>query len=134
MPLINVWLRKGTTIEYRGAISKNIQRAMIDVLKIPDDDYFQITNEMDPENIIYDPNFFGVSRSEKMVIIQFSFNSRPAAVKQRLFETTAEYLHADPGLRKEDVVMMTLETAHENWWAYGRTVDPLTGTDSRMTR
>ena len=133
MPLINVWLRKGTTPEYRKAISDGIHKAMMDVLKTPEDDYFQVTGELDAENMIFDPNYFGVPRSEKMVFIRLSFNARPAAVKQRLFEATADNLVASPGIRREDIGMSILELAPENWWAYARTVDPDTGTDSRMS-
>lgn len=133
MPLINVWLRKGTAPEYRKAISGSIHKAMMDVLKIPEDDYFQVTGELDPENMIFDPNYFGIPRSEKMVFIRFSFNARPAAVKQRLFEATADNLVTSPGIRREDLGMSILELAPENWWAHARTVDPDTGTDSRMS-
>ena len=31
-------------------------------------------------------------------------------------------------------MMNIQECATENWWAYGRTVDPQTGTASRMKR
>ncbi|MFD4343526.1 hypothetical protein ACFWQ6_01360 [Streptomyces coelicoflavus] len=30
-------------------------------------------------------------------------------------------------------MLMAVETARENWWAAGRTVDPVTGYDARMT-
>ena len=132
MPLIEVWLREGKPAMYRKAIADGIHRAMIDVLKIPEDDYFQVTYEMSPENIIYDPNYFGVARSEDMVLIRLAFNARPAAVKQRLFETIADNLVKAPGFRREDIGMSIVETAFENWWAYARAVDPQTGTDARM--
>jgi 4-oxalocrotonate tautomerase len=134
MPLIQVWLRKGTTPAHREAIAKGIHRAMIDVLHVPEDDYFQITHELDPEDMIYDPHYFGLPRSDRFVMIRLSFNARPAAVKQQLFQTIAANLVRDPGLELEDMGMSILETAFENWWAHGRVVDPSTGTDSRMGR
>ena len=133
MPLIQLWLRKGTTPQHRRSISKGIHRAMVDVLGIPEDDYFQVTHELDAEDLLFDPDYFGLPRSERFIMIRLSFNARPAATKQKLFETIAENLVKNPGLDKADMGMSIVETAFENWWAHGRLVDPATGTDSRMS-
>ena len=133
MPLIHVYLKKGVTREYKRAISDGIYRAMIDVLHLPDDDYNQVTFEMDPEDMRYDPNYFGVHRSEKVVFISITFNNgRAPETKTQLFETIAANLVKSPGMRIEDVMMYILEAARENWWAYARTINPETGLDSRM--
>ena len=134
MPLINAYLRRGSSVEHRKKIAQSIQHAMIEVLGIPDDDYFQITHELEPENLIYDRNFFGVARSDEALIIRLSFNTRPAEVKATLFEAIAKELSASPGIRREDLFMTILEADPANWWAHARTIDPETGTDSRMTR
>ena len=133
MPLINVYLREGTTAEHRQAIASAIQKGMIDVLNIPDDDYFQVTHELDAENLIFDRNFFGVARSDDAVIVRLSFNARPAAAKQALFEAIADNIVDSAGLDRNDLFMTIVETAPENWWANARTVDAVTGTDSRMS-
>jgi 4-oxalocrotonate tautomerase len=132
MPLIQVWMRSGKDKAYKAAISKGIHQAMMDVMKLPTDDYFQVTCELEEENYIYDPEYFGAHRSPDFLMIRLSFNARPAAVKQRLFEAIADNLVASPGLRREDMGMSIVETAFENWWAHGRKVDKDTGTDSRI--
>jgi len=132
MPIIYVSLRKGTPVAYRKAIAQGIQRAMISTLRIPDDDYFQVTHELEPENMIYDRNFFGVARGDNAVFVQLFFNHRPADLKKALFAAIADNLVRDPGLKREDIFMSIVETAFENWWAQGRAVNPETGTDSRM--
>ena len=81
MPLIQVWLRKGTTQEHRKSIADGIHRAMVDVLAIPEDDYFQVTHELDAEDMLFDPNYFGLPRSERFIMVRLSFNARPAAMK-----------------------------------------------------
>ena len=133
MPIIHVNLNKGSSSEYRRGVADAIKQSMIDVLGLPDDDYNQITHEHDPENMIYDPNFFGVPRSEKMLLISMSFNIRPPEQKKRLFETVARNTVEMTGTRIEDIMMMILETPAENWWAFARTVNPETGFDSRMS-
>ena len=133
MPLIHVYLRKGVTKEYKKAISDGIHRAMIDVLGIPLDDYNQVTFELEPEDMRYDPNYFGVYRSEKVVFFSITFNTgRSPEMKKRLFDAVAANLTKDPGVRTEDVMGMIVELARENWYAYARTTDEETGLDSRM--
>ncbi|WP_205651107.1 tautomerase family protein [Tsuneonella mangrovi] len=99
---------------------------------LPEDDYNQITFEHEPENMIYDPNFFGLPRSERMVFISMSFNHRSAELKAQLFDQVARNVVEEADLRIEDVMMNIIETARENWWAHGRTINPETGFDSRM--
>lgn len=133
MPIVNVSLRRGSTVEYRRAISDGIHRAMNESLRTPADDYFQITHEVDPENLVFDPNYFGIARSESFVIIQLFFNARPAVVKERLMQNIADNLVLSPGLRAEDIMINIAEVAPETWWIAGREIDPATGTDARMS-
>ena len=132
MPIVNVSLRKGTPPEYRKAISSGIHKAMIENLHLPEDDYFQITHELEPENFVFDANFFGHHRSERMVVLQFFFNARSPAVKESFYNEVADNLVRDAGLRREDIMINIVEPAPQNWWIFGRTVDPETGFDSRM--
>ena len=131
MPIIHVYLAKGHSQDFKNAIAHNIQRAMIKVLGIPDDDYFQVTHEKDLNDLYFDRNFFGVKRSDQPVIICLSFNTREPAIKASLFDTIVENLTTSPGVPIEDIYMNIIECAASNWWAYARTIDPETGFDSR---
>ncbi|MBT2409853.1 tautomerase family protein [Streptomyces sp. ISL-12] len=133
MPLTNVYLRKGTTAQYRRDVSLGIHRAMVDVLGIPEDDQFHVFHEVDPDNFHMQPVVFGLPRGERAMFLQFSFNHRPAEQKTALFATVVDNLRQCPGVPEEDILMTVTETARENWWAAGRVVDPATGYDERMT-
>ncbi|MEU4656513.1 tautomerase family protein [Streptomyces sp. NPDC023723] len=133
MPFINVYLRRGTTPEYRHDVSRGLHRAMVDVLGIPEDDQFHVFHEVEPDNFRIQPVVFGLPRGERAMFVQFCFNQRPAEQKAALFAAVVENLRHSPGVPAEDLLMTVLETARENWWAAGRTVDPATGYDERMT-
>ena len=134
MPLIYVSIREGNTLEQKKKISGGIHQAMIDVLGLPEDDYNQVFLESSTDNMIFDPNYFGLFRSPKAVFIQMFFNNRSPEMKAKLFETIADNLVRDAGMRREDVLQTICETANENWWAMGRTIDEETGLDSRMSK
>lgn len=133
MPLINVYLRQGTTPEYRRDVSSALHKAMVDVLKIPQDDQFHVFHEVTPDNFVMQSVVFGLPRGERAMFIQLSFNQRTAEQKKELFRAIVDNLRRFAGVPEEDVLIVVFETARENWWAAGRVINPDTGYDARMT-
>ena len=132
MPLVNIYLREGTTPEYRRNISLGIHKSMVDVLKIPQDDQFHVIHEVAPDNFQMQPVVFGLRRSERTMFIQLSFNDRTAEQKAELFQAIVDNLQLFADVPEEDILLCVVETASENWWAAGRVVNPATGYDQRM--
>lgn len=132
MPMVYIWMHEGKTPEYRRQISDGIHAAMMEVLKTPEDVLDHFLNELPRGNIVYDPNYFDVPRSPDIVYIHFFFNTRPKEQKAAFFEKVADEVTARSGLKREDLIMAITEVPAENWWAYGRTIDPGTGLDTRM--
>jgi phenylpyruvate tautomerase PptA (4-oxalocrotonate tautomerase family) len=133
MPLINVYLRQGTTPEYRRLVSEAIHKSMVDVLKIPQDDQFHVFHEVTPDNFVIQPVVLGLRRSERTMFIQLSFNQRTPEQKKDLFQAIVANLRLFADVPEEDILLVVFETARENWWAAGRVINPDTGYDERMT-
>ncbi|MFG2600239.1 tautomerase family protein [Streptomyces sp. NPDC048462] len=133
MPFVEIYLRKGRTPEFRQALSAAVHASMREVFQIPEDDFFHVVHDMEPGDILHPSTFFGIERSTDSVIIRMTFNHRPPAQKTALFEAVADRITATTGMRRADVLMTVLETASENWWVHGRTTDPDTGFDTRMS-
>jgi 4-oxalocrotonate tautomerase len=116
MPLVRIDLRKGTTPLYRKAIADGVHIAMIEAIAIPPDDRFQVINEHDPQNLIYDPQYLGIQRSDKVVFIQITLSAgRKPGQKRALYRRIVELLGKSPGVRPEDVVINLVEVAWEDW-------------------
>jgi len=49
-----------------------VYTAMVEILKEPKDDRFQVIMEHDEVNFIYDPNFFGITRSKDLIFVQLT--------------------------------------------------------------
>ncbi|MFF0591204.1 tautomerase family protein [Streptomyces sp. NPDC003781] len=133
MPLISISLRTGTTPEYRRLVSEALHESMVDVLGIPRDDQFHVFHEVPEDNFVMQPVVFGIPRSRRTLFIQLYFNERGAEQKAELFRAIVANLRLRAGVPEEDVMLVAVETARENWWAAGRVVDPATGYDQRMT-
>ena len=116
MPLVRVALRKGKSPEYRRALSDSIHRAMVETIKIPEQDRFQIITEHDDSSLVYDPSYLGISRSDGVVLIQITLSAgRTVEVRKALFARIAQLLRESPGVRPEDVFVNLVEVAKENW-------------------
>ena len=115
MPLLHISLRAGKPAAYRQAILDSLYRAMREALKVPEDDQFMTITEHDAANFRYG-NAYGVPRSEDVVYIQITvFSTRTVEQKKALFRRTAELLGESPGIRSEDVFVVVLDAAKENW-------------------
>ncbi len=66
--------------------------------------------------MIYDPQYFGVKRSDHIVMVKItlSFGRKPQQ-KRKLFKRIAEILAESPGLSPQELVVVLVETAWENW-------------------
>jgi len=116
MPLVRIALRKGTKPEFRRAVSESIHRAMVETIKIPEQDRFQVLTEHDESGLVYDPSYLGISRSEGVVFVQITLSAgRTVDVRKALFAKIAANLRESPGVRPEDVFVNLVETAKENW-------------------
>jgi 4-oxalocrotonate tautomerase len=116
VPLVYVTLAEGTTTQDRRTqIGDGIYRALVDVADVPEDDRFQVINEVPSANLIYSPDYLGFDRSPSVVFIQILLNAgRSVDVKRELYARIAENLGA-AGVRADDILINLVEMAKENW-------------------
>ena len=116
MPLVRIDLRRGKSPAYLAALRNGIYQAMHESFSVPENDRFILVSQHDAEEFDYDPGYLGIARSDDLVIVQIACNNtRTVEQKQAFYRAVAEKLNADPGVRKEDVLINLLETAKENW-------------------
>ena len=116
MPLVRIALRKGAKPEFRRAVGDAVHRAMVETIKVPEQDRFQVITEHDESGLIYDPSYLGISRSDGVVLIQIALNiGRTVEMKKALYARIAQLLQERPGVRPEDVFVGLVEVPKENW-------------------
>src|SRR5258705_11143874 len=97
MPLVRIALRKGTKPEFRRAVGDAVHRAMVETIKVPDQDRFQVITEHDESGLIYDPSYLGISRSDGVLLIQITLNAgRTVELKKALYPRIAQLLTEPP--------------------------------------
>ena len=115
MPLLHVALRAGKPEAYRQAIFDSLYRALREALGVPEGDEFMTLSEHDAANFRYG-NHLGIARSDDLVYIRvIVFDTRTAEQKKALFRRATQLLGESPGIRPEDVFIVVVEAAKENW-------------------
>jgi 4-oxalocrotonate tautomerase len=90
--------------------------ALVEVLKAPKDDRFQVITEHPTQDFIFDPSFLGIQRSKDCVFIQLTLNTgRTVDQKRAFYKAIADGLHERISLRPEDVFICLVEVGKENW-------------------
>ena len=116
MPLARIDLVQGKSAEYRRAIGGVVYEAMVDVLKVPKDDRFQVIAEHPADALIATENYLGIRRTQDCIFIQLTLNVGRTVEQQRdFYKAVADALHARLGLRPEDVFINLIEVQKENW-------------------
>lgn len=116
MPLVRIALRQGKPSSYRRAVADAVHAAMVEVIRIPKEDRFQVLTEHDADGLIVDRTFLGVDRSDDAVVVQIALRrGRPAELKQALYRRIVDKLADAPGLRPEDVLVTLVENDLADW-------------------
>src|SRR5580704_7611499 len=120
MPLARIDLIKGKPAEYRQTIGDIVYTAMVEILKAPKDDRFQMIMEHDEVNFIYDPNFFGITRSKDLIFVQLTLTEgRTLEQKRGFYKRVVDDLHDRLGVRTEDVFIISLVGTGREDWSFG---------------
>ena len=119
MPFARIDMIKGKSPEFRQGVGDAVYLAMIEHLKAPAGDRFQVITEHDPENFLFDPDFLGVHRTIGCIIIQLTlFAGRSLEQKRGFYKQVADTLHERLGVRREDVVI-SLAPVNVDDWSFG---------------
>jgi Tautomerase enzyme len=110
MPLAKVHLLEGQYDSARiGQLSKAIQDALIEVLDIPPDDFFQIHHVLPRDRYRHTPSFVGQEYSDDMILLELTFiTGRPKETRLALLKSLNEKI------APADLVVMLYEIAGEN--------------------
>jgi hypothetical protein len=116
MPLAKVHLLEDQYDSVRiGQLSEAIQNALIEVLSIPPDDFFQIYHILPRDSYHHTPSFVGQEYSDDMILLELTFmTGRPKETRLELLKSLNEKVVAAVKIAPADLVVMLYEIAGEN--------------------
>ncbi|HEX7959966.1 MAG TPA: tautomerase family protein [Terriglobales bacterium] len=117
MPLVRVTMIKGKSPEYIKQLSQSIYETLVEAYLMPENDMFQIIEQLELGSLIYDRRF-GIDgeRSDDFVLINIESDARRRDEKQTFVARLVEKLAASPGLSPDDVfVRLSANTVMDDW-------------------
>lgn len=115
MPLVRIDVTSDRTREQQRAIADAVHEALVDVLKIPVRDRFQIISAHASTDIIAEDAGLGFHRSAQLVIVHiFTQAGRTTQTKQKVFAALAAKLGA-VGVAGADLFAAISENGPQDW-------------------
>ena len=117
MPLTKIHVLECRYDERRlGNISKAIQDALISILKIPPDDFFQIIHVLPRNHFLHTPSFLGMNYSDDFIVLEIAFiTGRPKETRLALLKELNARIVAGAGISPDDVMIQLSEGPGENF-------------------
>ena len=116
MPLVRIDAVNTRSDAELRTISDGVHRSLVETIGIPADDRFHVLSRRPPGELVYDPAYLGIRRTDGVVFVQITLSAgRSLEQKKALFARIAANLSEAAGVRPEDVFVNLVEVARENW-------------------
>jgi phenylpyruvate tautomerase PptA (4-oxalocrotonate tautomerase family) len=117
MPIVKIHVLEGQYDESRlSNVSKAVQDALMSVLKIPADDFFQIIHELPRNRFLHTPSFVGMKYSDDFILLEITFIfGRPKETRLALLKELNARIVAGAGISPDDLMIGLFEGPGENF-------------------
>ena len=117
MPLAKIHVLEGQYNERRlGKLSRAVQEALISVLKIPPDDFYQIIHVLPRNRFLHTPSFLGLKYSDDFIVLEVAFIAgRPKETRLALLRELNARIVAGAGISPDDLMIQLVEGPGENF-------------------
>lgn len=125
MPLVRITLVRGYGSEFKAAISRSVHGALMAAFAIPNDDLFQVIEEVEPDNLVFPAAYLGERHANAMIFVQIiAKQGRSQAMKKALYQQIVQRIAKSTGHSATDV-LITLVENRESDWSFGSGVTQL---------
>lgn len=116
MPCARISLLRGRSPEYLRAVADSLQRALEESFEVPLRDHFQVIEQLEREEFVFDRDYLGRPRSEAFVLFTITAGrTRTLATKRAFYRRLCELLALAPGIDSRDVMIVITTTSSEDW-------------------
>ena len=114
MPLAKIHVVKGRYDQARIAkVSSAIQAALMNTLRVPPEDFYQLIFELPKNRLLHTPSFVGMHYSDDLIILDITFiQGRPKETRLALLIDTR--VTAAAGVSPDDMMITLYEVPGEN--------------------
>ena len=117
MPLATMHVLEGQYDDRRlSNVSKAAQEALISILKIPAEDFFQIIHVLPRNHFLHTPSFLGMQYSDDLIVLEVTcISGRPKDTRLALLKELNARIVASAGISPDDLMIQLSEGPGENF-------------------
>jgi len=116
MPLAKIHVAEGRYDEVRIAkISGAIQAALMNTLRVPSEDFYQLVFELPKNRFLHTPSFVGMHYTDDLIILDVTFiQGRSKETRLALLKDINSRVAAAAGVSPDDMMITLYEVPGEN--------------------
>jgi 4-oxalocrotonate tautomerase len=134
LPLVILSLESGCTSAQKRQLADAVYEALRAGIQIPENDRFVAIREHAPGDLIADPGYLGLARSEHPVFVEITLRrGRATEKKQALFREIAQRMSSTGLVRTEDILIVLRENETPDW-SFGSGVAQYVEAEQRQGR
>jgi phenylpyruvate tautomerase PptA (4-oxalocrotonate tautomerase family) len=116
LPLVTLSLESGRTPAQKRQLTDALYEALRAGIQIPENDRFVSIREHAAGDLVADPGYLGVARSEHPVFVEITLRrGRPTEKKQALYQEIARRMSATGLVGVEDILIVLRENETADW-------------------
>lgn len=116
MPLITLSLEAGRSPDQKRQLADAVYEALRAAIQIPENDRFVAIREHAAGDLIADPDYLRVARSDHPMFVEITLRrGRPTEKKQALYREIAQRMAQTGLVRPEDVLIVLHENETADW-------------------
>jgi phenylpyruvate tautomerase PptA (4-oxalocrotonate tautomerase family) len=116
MPLAKIYFVEGRYDEARIAkVSGAVQAALMNTLRVPPEDFYQLIFELPKNRFLHTPSFVGMHYTDDLIILDVTFiQGRPKETRLALLKDINTRIAAAANVAPDDVLITLYEVPGEN--------------------
>jgi phenylpyruvate tautomerase PptA (4-oxalocrotonate tautomerase family) len=116
MPLTKIHVVEGRYDEARIAkVSGAVQAALVNTLRVPTEDFYQLIFELPKNRFLHTPSFVGMHYTDDLIILEITFiHGRPKETRLALLKDINTRVAAAASVSPDDVFIALYEVPGEN--------------------
>jgi phenylpyruvate tautomerase PptA (4-oxalocrotonate tautomerase family) len=116
MPLAKIHVAEGRYDEARIAkVSGAIQAALINTLRVPPEDFYQLIFELPKNRFLHTPSFLGLNYTDDLIVLDVTFiQGRPKETRLALLKDINRRVAEAAAVSPDDIMITIYEVPGEN--------------------
>lgn len=110
MPFVQIAILKGKSPAYARAVADAVNAAVIETMDFPADDRYQVVTEHEPAMLQLQTR-----EGDRVMMSLVMRSGKTDAQKKAFYRTVVERLEADPGIKRENVMIAIAENQNIDW-------------------